>query len=71
MQPLVRGSGRRAKFDLTLSHAEDAGGAAWAALEYGRDLFDAATIERLVGHLERAAGRGGRRPGAGVSRCRC
>ncbi|MES1244348.1 MAG: non-ribosomal peptide synthase/polyketide synthase [Acidobacteriota bacterium] len=39
-----------AKFDLTLMLAEDQGGAA-GVLEYARDLFDAATVDRMVGHL--------------------
>jgi amino acid adenylation domain-containing protein len=38
-----------AKFDLTLSVTERAG-ALEAAFEYGTDLFDRATIERLAGH---------------------
>jgi amino acid adenylation domain-containing protein len=42
-----------AKFDLTLMLVEDVeemGGAA-GSLEYARDLFDAATVDRLLGHL--------------------
>jgi amino acid adenylation domain-containing protein len=39
-----------AKFDLTLSLAESAGGLG-AALSYDRDLFDATTIDRLLGHF--------------------
>ena len=38
-----------AKFELHLSLEESAGGLA-GALEYNRDLFDAATVDRLLGH---------------------
>ena len=38
-----------AKFDLTLV-VEDAGGAWRGYCEYARDLFSAATVQRLVGH---------------------
>ena len=41
---------RSAKFELTLSLAEVAGGLA-GVLEYQTDLFDAATAERLLGHF--------------------
>src|SRR6266542_2522442 len=41
-----------AKFELTLSMAETATGLT-ATLEYNRDLFAAATIARMAGHLER------------------
>jgi amino acid adenylation domain-containing protein len=41
-----------AKFDLTLSLAEEKSGLA-GALEYNRDLFDRTTTERMVAHLER------------------
>jgi amino acid adenylation domain-containing protein len=37
-----------AKFDLTLSVAEDAGGLLAGALEYDRELFDAATASRFL-----------------------
>jgi amino acid adenylation domain-containing protein/non-ribosomal peptide synthase protein (TIGR01720 family) len=40
-----------ARFDLTLTMVEDAGGLS-GALEYNTDLFDAATIERMVEHLQ-------------------
>ncbi|HKI00347.1 MAG TPA: amino acid adenylation domain-containing protein [Thermoanaerobaculia bacterium] len=40
-----------AKFDLTLSMAE-AGGRLRAYLQYSTDLFDAATVRRLLGHWE-------------------
>ncbi|HYO16637.1 MAG TPA: non-ribosomal peptide synthase/polyketide synthase [Thermoanaerobaculia bacterium] len=39
-----------AKFDLTLSFTEEPGGIQ-GLLQYSRDLFDAATAERLLGHL--------------------
>jgi len=39
-----------AKFELTLSVVEDAGGLA-ATWEYNTDLFDATTITRLAGHF--------------------
>jgi amino acid adenylation domain-containing protein len=41
-----------AKFDLTLFMAES-GGDIDATFEYNTDLFDRATIERMIGHLER------------------
>ena len=43
-----------AKFDLTLSWRESRRRAGWALLEYAADLFDAATVERLAGHLGRS-----------------
>ncbi|HYG61060.1 MAG TPA: condensation domain-containing protein, partial [Thermoanaerobaculia bacterium] len=42
--------GETAKFELTLSLEEVEGGLA-ANLEYDRDLWDAATIDRMLGHL--------------------
>jgi amino acid adenylation domain-containing protein len=45
-----KGSGM-AKFDLTLSMVETASGLK-GRLEYNRDLFDGATIERLAGHFQ-------------------
>ena len=41
---------RTSPFDLTLMVAESEGGLA-AALEYSTDLFDAGTVERLLGHF--------------------
>jgi amino acid adenylation domain-containing protein/non-ribosomal peptide synthase protein (TIGR01720 family) len=38
-------------FDLTLSISEEADGLE-ASLEYATDLFDAATIQRMLGHLQ-------------------
>ncbi|MET0397285.1 MAG: condensation domain-containing protein, partial [Longimicrobiaceae bacterium] len=45
------GGERAAKFDLDLSFA-DGGGALGGALNYRLALFEAATIERMAGHLE-------------------
>ncbi len=45
------GHGVSAKFDLTLSLAEADGGLT-GTLEYKTDLFDVATITRLIGHFE-------------------
>ena len=50
MQPIAP-LGGTAKFDLTLSVTEAAHGLG-LRLEYDRDLFDAATAERLVGHFK-------------------
>src|SRR6185369_17886168 len=41
-----------AKFDLTLRIREDEGGLS-GQVEYDTDLFEAASIKRLVGHYER------------------
>src|SRR6185369_13260453 len=48
----VAPAGATARFDLTLSLGEAAGGLA-GAVEYATDLFDAVTIDRLIGHYER------------------
>jgi amino acid adenylation domain-containing protein len=48
--PLEVDSGT-AKFDLTLSIAE-AAGALTATLEYNTDLFEQATIQRMIGHFQ-------------------
>jgi len=52
------------KFDLTLQ-LTDMGEEVWAEVEYSTDLFDAARIERMMGHyqtlLESAAGNPGQR----------
>jgi aspartate racemase len=47
-----RGGGGRANFDLTLWVAETSERLT-ATLEYNSDLFDAATISRMLGHFER------------------
>ncbi len=48
---LVIAEGESAQFDLTLAVGETAAGFV-ARLTYDRDLFDRATAERLLGHLE-------------------
>jgi amino acid adenylation domain-containing protein len=50
LEPLPVDAGT-AKFELTVTLAEE-GGALHGAAEYNRDLFDAATIRRLLGGLE-------------------
>src|SRR6185369_665239 len=50
--PLDRPAGDTAKFDLTLTIEEGAGGLS-ASFEYSTDLFDRSTIVRWAGHLER------------------
>ena len=42
-----------AKFDLTLDLTEHEGGISDGAVEYATDLFEAATIDRLILHYER------------------
>src|SRR5579859_46278 len=42
-----------AKFDLLLLHAEDGTGALMGSLEYSTDLFEADTIQRMIGHYSR------------------
>jgi amino acid adenylation domain-containing protein/non-ribosomal peptide synthase protein (TIGR01720 family) len=44
-------SRRAANFDITVEFQENAGVLA-GRLEYNTDLFDAATIERMIGHLQ-------------------
>src|SRR5262249_54650920 len=51
LEPLGTGSGT-AKFDLTFALLEAAGGYA-GDLEYNTDLFDAATLDRFLGHYAR------------------
>jgi len=48
----MRAGGETAKFDLTLSISESAEGLR-VSLQYNTDLFDEATITRLLGHYER------------------
>jgi amino acid adenylation domain-containing protein len=48
----VNGAGTTAKFDLTLAFVERDGGLS-GAIEHATDLFDAATIDRLISHYER------------------
>ena len=56
-EPRRAGARRRAKFDLTLMLAASARGPASADLDYSTDLFDAATVERMLGHFAAAARR--------------
>jgi len=49
---LMSGAGTTAKLDLTLTLGEIDGELA-GAVEHATDLFDAATIDRLIGHYER------------------
>jgi non-ribosomal peptide synthetase component F len=49
VQPLTDLGSESAKFDLSLSITETANGML-ARAEYAADLFDAATIERMMGH---------------------
>ncbi|HZF14077.1 MAG TPA: amino acid adenylation domain-containing protein, partial [Thermoanaerobaculia bacterium] len=51
----VTAAGTTAKFDLTLGLAEHDGGLS-GFLEYATDLFDGATIDRLLDHYERLLG---------------
>ena len=62
-----------AKFDLTLALHEPPQGGLAGELEYNADLFEPATVERLLGHLGTLlAGDGDGRPGHAASRtCRC
>jgi amino acid adenylation domain-containing protein len=55
-----------AKFDLTLTVTESPGGLR-ALLEYNADLFDPATADRLLGHLETLLGAAVAEPDAPVS----
>ena len=56
---------RTAKFDLTMSVSEDAGGLQ-VSLGYNTDLFDATTAIRLLGHLERLLAAAVASPGLSV-----
>jgi amino acid adenylation domain-containing protein len=47
--------GRIAQFDVTLTMGE-VDGRLIVSFDYNRDLFDAATVERLAGHFERLLG---------------
>jgi aspartate racemase len=51
----VQGDRKTAKFDLTLLLTEDGGGLK-GVFEYSTELFDGATIERMVGHFETLLG---------------
>jgi amino acid adenylation domain-containing protein len=52
LQPFDAVDNGTAKFDLTLLQAEDGSGRLASSLQYSTDLFEAATIDRLVGHYE-------------------
>jgi len=62
----VRIPGWSAKFDLNLT-AELAADRLRGAFEYSTDLFDAATVARLAGHLERLAAAAAAHPEAPVA----
>jgi amino acid adenylation domain-containing protein len=57
-----------AKFDLTLSMMEAEGGAVAATAEYATDLFDAATVLRMMAHLRRFLEDAAARPDLPISR---
>src|SRR5262249_30335598 len=57
------------KFDLTLSLGETAEGLA-GAVEYAADLFDAATVERFLGHLAHLLAGAVAEPGTPLSELR-
>jgi amino acid adenylation domain-containing protein len=64
----VSGSKHTAKFELTLMlHAAPRGGLR-AVLEYNTDLFDAATIDRMLSHYATLLAGVARDPGASVGR---
>ncbi len=50
LQPLDAVDNGTAKFDLLLLHAEDASGTLMSSLQYNTDLFEPATINRIIGH---------------------
>jgi len=64
----VAGTKETSKFDLTLmlSPAPGGGGSARATLEYNSDLFDAATIDRMLAHYETLLGALARTPSAAM-----
>jgi len=51
IEPLMSDSGT-AKFDLTLTMAEEVEGRLTGAIEYNTDLFDDSTIARMLGHFQ-------------------
>jgi amino acid adenylation domain-containing protein/non-ribosomal peptide synthase protein (TIGR01720 family) len=55
-----------AKFDLSLAMGERADGALVGSFEFATDLFDAATIDRLIGHFTTMLAGAVRDPGAPV-----
>jgi amino acid adenylation domain-containing protein len=65
LEPLPVPGWEWARFDLSIILREVPGGSLHAQLEYATDLFDASTIDRLIGHYEtllRGALRDPRRP---------
>ena len=68
--PLAVSTGT-AKFDLTLALEETGAGLA-GAMEYSTDLFEPATITRMLGHFQTLLEGDRRRPrSGGCRRCRC
>jgi amino acid adenylation domain-containing protein len=57
LQPFDIVDNGTSKFDLLLQHAEDGSGMLAGALQYNTDLFDAPTIERIIGHYSLLLGR--------------
>jgi amino acid adenylation domain-containing protein len=66
IEPVEIGSAT-AKFDLLLGLAEQ-GGRIGGAMEFRTELFDAATIDRMLGHLRTLLEAAVRDPGARISR---
>ncbi|HYO12189.1 MAG TPA: non-ribosomal peptide synthase/polyketide synthase [Thermoanaerobaculia bacterium] len=62
----VRIGKRPAQFDLTLQVAEAGGGRLAVTLEHNADLFDGATVERMLGHFRTLIGAAVAEPGARV-----
>ncbi|MDY7096476.1 MAG: amino acid adenylation domain-containing protein, partial [Acidobacteriota bacterium] len=54
------------KFDLTLHAEQQTEGMGWT-LEYNRDLFDPATVERFAGHLRTLLAGAAAEPGRGLA----
>ncbi|HZD93712.1 MAG TPA: condensation domain-containing protein, partial [Candidatus Sulfotelmatobacter sp.] len=50
LQPFGTVDNGTSKFDLLLQHSEDGSGKLAGALQYNTDLFEAATINRMIGH---------------------
>jgi amino acid adenylation domain-containing protein len=53
LQPFSTVDNGTSKFELLLQHAEDESGMLAGALQYNTDLFDAHTINRMIGHYSR------------------
>ena len=52
LEPFGVGNNATSKFDLTLLQAEEKWGRLISAMEYNTDLFDAATISRMIEHYQ-------------------